>query len=282
MAGEAVGVIHPVASRRRNPLWTIYEYLAMVLGLSFLGLLCLLWLPFAMILRPFLRGAKGRRFGQRIISLGFRLYIGFLQLACASHFDLAAIDRLRHESPRVLIANHPSLLDAVMIVSRLPHVVCVMKAGLMRNILLGSAARLAGYIPNTGPLEIILQAGRALDEGAHVLLFPEGSRTDRHPLNAFSNSAALIARRSRTPIQSLLIRFSSASDQPYLGKGWPLWRKPELPMYWAIEPDRSFEPPQAGGDAAGGSDRNVAVLTACMEAHLRQQLNAVHHARHAS
>jgi len=257
-------------NRRLAPLWTAYEYLVMVLGLSLLVLLSLIWLPFAIVLRPLLPGSNGRRFGRRMISFSFQSYLGFLQLFCASRFDLDALDRLRHESPRVLIANHPSLLDAVMIVSRLPNVVCVMKAGLMRNILLGSAARLAGYIPNDGPLEVILHAGRALNEGAHVLLFPEGSRTSRQPLDPFSNSAAQIARRSRVPVQSLLIRFTSTENQPYLGKGWPLWRKPELPMRWTITPDHRFEPPT--GNSRPGNN-SVTALTATMETHMRRQLS---------
>lgn len=270
---------NPVTVVRPNPLWTAYEYLAMALGLSFLALLCLVWLPFALLMRPILPGRPGRRFGRRMIMGGFRLYLGFLRLFCATRFDLAAIDQLRDAPPRVLIANHPSLLDAVMIVSRLPNVVCVMKASLMRNILLGSAARLAGYIPNDGPLEVVLHAGRALDEGAHVLLFPEGSRTSTATLDRFTTSAALIARRSRVPIQSLLIRFAGTTPEPYLGKHWPLWRKPDLPMHWHIDLDRCFEPPgrvaaepaQTVGEEA--LRQSTTALTQSMEDHLRQRLS---------
>ena len=254
--------MHPLL----RPFWTAYEYLAMLLGLSFLALLCLVWLPFALLLRPLFPGRRGRRFGRAMIAFGFRIYLGFLHFVCASRFDLATLDRLRQAPPQILIANHPSLLDAVMIVSRLPNTVCVMKAGLMHNILLGSAARLAGYITNKGPLEMILQAGQALDEGAHILLFPEGSRTADLPLDPFSTSAALIARRSRVPVQSLLIRFCHPASESYLGKNWPLWRRPPLPQRWTITPGPCFDPHTLPVDDANR-------MTAIMETALREQLN---------
>lgn len=266
------------SSRPTSTRWIAYEYVAMGLGLSFLGLLCLIWLPFALVLRLLLPSGFGRRFGQRMIAVGFRLYLGFLRLFCASRFDLDEIDELRDLPPRILIANHPSLLDVVLIVSRLPNVVCVMKASLMRNLLLGAAARLAGYIANDGPLEMVLQAGQALDEGAHVLIFPEGSRTRHFPLDPLNNSAALIARRTGIPIQSLLIRFQSPDPAPYLGKGWPLWRKPSLPQYWSVRLGPVFalgaEPrTQSQSEISPTSRRETVALTERIENELRLHLS---------
>ena len=74
---------------------------------------------------------------------GFRLYLGFLQLFCACRFDLAELDRLRYAGPLIVAANHPSLLDVVLIVSCLPNAVCVIKAALLDRLLFGAAARLA-------------------------------------------------------------------------------------------------------------------------------------------
>jgi hypothetical protein len=40
------------------------------------------------------------------------------------------------------------MFDAMVVVARLPRGACVMKAELLRNIILGGGARLAGYIRN--------------------------------------------------------------------------------------------------------------------------------------
>lgn len=239
-----------MTERLREPgrvLWLLYEYVAMVLGLGFLGFLCLVWLPFAMVLHALLPRRLGQPVGRFLIMVGFRIYLRFLTLFCACRFDLAELDALRRDKPLVLVANHPSLLDAVMIVSRFPDMVCVMKAALMNNILLGSAARLARYIPNHAPLDVVLRARKALRDGAHLLIFPEGTRTCRFPVDTCTASAGLIAQRAQVPVQTLLIESSS----PYLGKAWPLWQPPELPLHFRIRVGRRFAPP-ASAAAFGG------------------------------
>lgn len=225
--------------RPGKPLWLAYEYLAMLVGLLALAVICLAWLPFAMLFQPLLPQRLGRTAGRFIICLGFRVYLRFLSLFCACHFDLSELDGLRAEGPLILAANHPSLLDAPMIVSRLPNAVCVMKAALMDNILLGSAARLAGYIRNNAALTLVLGARDALREGGHLLIFPEGTRTSNFPLDACTAATALIAKRSRVPVQTLLIEFST----PYLGKAWPLFKRPSLPLSGRVRLGRRFPAP---------------------------------------
>lgn len=225
-------------------LFAAYEYVAMVLGLGCLAVLCLLWLPFATLLHPLLPARWGRPLGRQAIHWGFRAYLGFLRLCCACRFDLADLDRLRGAGPMVLVANHPSLLDAVMITSRLPDAVCVMKAALMNNLLLGAGARLARYIRNDEPLKMICHAGDALEQGAQLVIFPEGTRTTAFPMDALGSAAGMIARRSKVPVQTLFIEFSS----PYLGKAWPLFRRPELPLHFRIRLGQRFSPPR---DVAG-------------------------------
>ncbi|MGE5320011.1 MAG: lysophospholipid acyltransferase family protein [Hyphomicrobiaceae bacterium] len=229
--------------RLRSLLWGIYEYVAMILGLAALAAICLVWLPFALLLHPLLPRRIGQTLGRAVISGGFRGYLGFLELACACRFDLAELDRLRDQGPLIVAANHPSLLDAVMIVSRLPNAVCVMKASLLDNILFGAAARLAGYIRNDAPLEMILRAREELRRGGQLVIFPEGTRTVRFPVNACQPAAGLIARRADVPVQTLLIDFSS----PYLGKSWPLFRPPLLPLSFRIRLGRRFPPPNDFG-----------------------------------
>lgn len=238
-------------------LWRVYENLAMALGLGALAAICLAWLPFALLLRPLLPRRIARRLGRRAIAAGFRLYLAILQGLCACRFDLAALDALRGRGPLILAANHPSLLDAVLIVSRLPNAVCIMKASLMDNILFGAAARLAGYVRNHPPLEMILEARDELQHGAQLVVFPEGTRTANFPIDRCLPSIGLIAGRAGVPVQILLIEFSS----PYLGKAWPLFRRPSLPLRCRIRLGRAFPPP-----------RDVQAFTRELEAYFRSEL----------
>jgi 1-acyl-sn-glycerol-3-phosphate acyltransferase len=223
----------------RGWAWAAYERAAMVVGLGSLALLCAAWLPFAMLLYPVLPRAVGRRLGRRVISGGFRAYLGLLQAVCGCRFDFRELEPLRHEVPLIVAANHPSLLDAVILVSRLPNAVCVMKAALMDRVLFGAAARLARYIRNDGILQLIGLGCEALAEGGHLVLFPEGSRTVGFPVDPLTPTLGMIARRSGRPVQVVLLDYSSA----YLGKAWPLWRPPALPLTVRARLGRRFEPP---------------------------------------
>ncbi len=229
----------------------------MLFGLGLLALLCLAWLPPALLLRPLLPAAAGQRVGRRAIMVGFRLYLRLLEIFCACRFDLAELDRLPAAGPLVIAANHPSLLDAVLIVSRLPNAVCVMKAALMDNILFGAAARLARYIRNNAPLEVVLGAREELRAGAQLVIFPEGTRTVHFPLDPCTPSTGLIAGRAAAPVQTLLIEFST----PYLGKAWPLFRPPRLPLHCRVRLGRRFAPP-----------RDIAAFTAELDAYFRAEL----------
>ena len=131
------------------------------------------------------------------------------------------------------------MLDALMLVARLPRSACIMKASLMRNPFLAPGARLARYIRNDSPRGLVRLAVDDLRQGGQLVMFPEGTRTTL-PAGEPASSAGvtLIAQRAQAPIQTVFIDTSS----PYLCKGWPLWRLPPLPIVFSVRLGRRFEP----------------------------------------
>ncbi len=220
-----------------RPLQTCYEYGVLYFCLTLLGFLGLAWTPIAIVLRLILPRTFAVACGRKVNSSVFRTYLGTLALLRACRFDLTALDALRGEPAMIIASNHPGLLDAVLIISRLP-VTCIMKAELMRNLFLGAGARLAGYIGNETAHGMINQSVDSLREGAHLLVFPEGTRTLRAPVNPFLGGVGIIARHARVKVQTVFIDTNS----PYLSKGWTLFRKPTLPITYRIRLGRRFDP----------------------------------------
>lgn len=218
----------------------VYDYLVIYLGLAWLGLLCLAWTPVALLLYPLLSERRGQALGRYMVMAVFRLYLASLALSRRFSFDLSALDALRDERSLIIAPNHPSLLDALMVISRLPNVACVLKSELMDNVFLGAGARLARYIRNTPVRRMVLRSTQDVVDGSHLLLFPEGTRTVGGPVNRFKGSIGLIAQRARAPVQTVLIE----TDSPYLGKGWPLFRKPPMPIHYRLRLGRRFDPAQ--------------------------------------
>jgi 1-acyl-sn-glycerol-3-phosphate acyltransferase len=192
------------------------------------GITSLLWSLVASLLHRVLPPSIGQRLGRRVIMAGLRGFVGAAERSGVLQADLDALDALSLAAPLVIAPNHPSLLDAVLIMSRVPHVVCAAKAPIWDNPLLGGAARLAGFVRNDSPTRLVRQAIRHVREGRHFLIFPEGTRSSGPALGPFKGGFALIAKRAGAPVQPVFIE----TDSRFLGKGWPLFKRPALPLVY--------------------------------------------------
>src|SRR6185369_10853045 len=204
------------------------------------------------------RGARSRRFGQELIHGLFRFFVGYLRLFGLVELDASALADLRNQGGMIVVANHPCLLDAVLVVSQLPRVVCLMKGSLARNIVLSGTSRLAGYIHNRSSFGLVKTCGQRLGEGSNLLIFPEGTRTvGPNPL-PFKRGFALVAVLTRSPVQTVIV----TANSPYLGKGWPFLKKPSFPLRYVLRPGKRFEPaPETDVEDFGGMIENYFLET---------------------
>jgi 1-acyl-sn-glycerol-3-phosphate acyltransferase len=221
-------------------LLATYDYMIFCVGVCVFAGIFLSWSLVALVLRPILPVNIGRAIGRAYIMMGFRVCLGCLSLSGRFHFDLSELDALRREKPLIIACNHPSLWDVVLIISRLPDAACVMKAELVNNIFLGGGARLARYIRNESLRQMITQAVKDLTRGSHLLFFPEGTRTVRHPINPLKGSIGIIAGRAKVSVQTVFIE----TDSAFLGKGWPLLKMPILPITYRVRLGHRFAPPE--------------------------------------
>lgn len=144
----------------------------------------------------------------------------------------------------VYIANHPSIVDATLLLARLPDAVCIFKPALMSNPAVGPAAIMAGYVRGDTGLDLMRAAAARVAAGQSLLIFPEGTRTaEGKLLEPMKPGFALIADRARAPVQLVIIR-----STPGVGsRGRPWWPPPEtlpgqcrivLDQTWPYEPGR--------------------------------------------
>jgi 1-acyl-sn-glycerol-3-phosphate acyltransferase len=221
---------------RRAPL---HETLRLHLGFLLLGAFCLAITVAALPMGLLLARASRKRLGRRLISASVRAYLKMLSWMGACRFDLSELDALRGEPPMVIAPNHPSLLDALMVLSALPNAGCIMKADIVNNVIFGAAARVAGYIRNMPLRTMVQQAIGDLHQGSHVLLFPEGTRTTRFPIGRLQGTCGLIAKNAGVPVQTVFIE----TDSGFLGKGWQLLWTPRMPITYRVRLGKRFDPP---------------------------------------
>jgi len=108
-------------------------------------------------------------------------------------------------SGRLFIANHPTLLDVVFIISTVPDMNCIVKSALWRNPFTFAVVSMAGFIRNDTE-DLIEVAADSLRSGQNLIIFPEGTRTvDLHQLN-FKRGVAHIAIAAGCAIKPIFIR----------------------------------------------------------------------------
>jgi 1-acyl-sn-glycerol-3-phosphate acyltransferase len=215
---------------------TAYEYFGLCLGYVYFGALGLLVTLVSAALYPLLSRQVGSNLARGVIGMAFRSFLALLRAAGLLRVDLSALDALRGERGLIIAPNHPCMLDAVFVISRIPRVACIMKAQIWDNPVLGGGARLAGYIRNDSPRGMVRQAASELQAGHSLLVFPEGTRTRSRPVNQFKGGFALIAKRASAPVQTVFIE----TDNPFLGKGWPAFKRPAFPLVYRVRLGERF------------------------------------------
>lgn len=120
-----------------------------------------------------------------------------------AHFH--GFDKLGRQG-QLILANHPSLLDVVFILSRVPHANCIVKTDLLHNPSMNSQIRACGYLPNSEDMDLVENVHRILQTQC-LLIFPEGTRTAWDGQVRFHRGAVSMGLRSAqiiTPIRIVM------------------------------------------------------------------------------
>ncbi|MBV9250639.1 MAG: 1-acyl-sn-glycerol-3-phosphate acyltransferase [Acetobacteraceae bacterium] len=161
---------------------------------------------------------------QRVMHVSLRLYCRLIHLLRIADVHFAGTEQLRGLKATLIVANHPSLLDVVMIMAAVPNVQCIVKAALWKHLFFRLTVEGAGYIPNDLDPDALLEACvDTLREGNNLIVFPEGTRTVRGRPFRVRRGFARIALTANVNIQLVTI----TCEPPVLHKGNPWWRVPE-------------------------------------------------------
>ena len=169
--------------------------------------------------------------GQRLVHLAFRLFAWFMERLRLIRVVRIGTEALGGTGPRLVIANHPTLIDVVLLIACMPQADCVVKHAYWRSFLMRGAITGAGYIPNLGGDALVEACVDRLRQGRTLLLFPEGTRSPQRQLGPFHRGAAHIALRSGCDPVPVIIR----CDPPTLMKGTKWYDVPDRTVDLTIE-----------------------------------------------
>ncbi len=197
----------------------------------------------AVTLFPLIRGltanpAARNRNTQNAIHHMFRGYLRMLQALGVLRIDLAGARDLGSLKGKLIVANHPTLLDVVLLMAVIPRVQCIVKHQLWNSFYLRGVVRQAGYIRNDLEPEALVEACRAaIESGTNLIIFPQGTRTRPDASLRFHRGFANIALLAKADIQMVRI----TCEPLYLSKGEPWWRIPAKAPRFRVVPGECLE-----------------------------------------
>ena len=207
---------------------------------------------------PFLgRGVETRRRRSRkFIHYSFRFYIWVLKSWGLISLKVDSREELGASGGCLIVANHPTLLDVVLLISLVPSAQCIIKQDLLRHPLLGGIVRRAGFISNKLPAqEFVAACGESLARGDSVIIFPEGTRTRPREAMKLHRGFAHVATITGASLQLVLITCQPRT----LMKGDPWWRIPsEKPLFRIRVGDRIAVAPVLADDERALAVRKLA------------------------
>lgn len=202
----------------------------------------------SLLVFPLLRLWPGseRQRTERVRSLTrrtFRRFVAMMEGFGLIRVRLHGQERLQHTGGTLVIANHPTLIDVVILLAYLPRANCVVKGELWRNRYLGGVMRAAGFINNERGEQLLDDCRTVLDNDEAILIFPEGSRSVPGRPLSFKRGTAQVAVRTGAPLTTVFITCEPIT----LIKGEPWYRIPprraEIDLYVeeVLYPERLIE-----------------------------------------
>lgn len=195
---------------------------------------------FAMIVLRSLSFVLGhsRERAQFCIHKSFRFYIFMLQKLGLINFEIIGGHKLDNTKGRMIIANHPSLLDVVVLMSLVPRTQCIVKSQLWNHRFLGAMMREAGYLRNDlSAEELVAKCNESLADGYSLIVFPEGTRTTPGQELNFQRGFANVAILTKAEIVPVVISCTPAT----LIKGEPWWKIPPNKPHYRLEVKESLD-----------------------------------------
>ncbi|MDR1889877.1 MAG: 1-acyl-sn-glycerol-3-phosphate acyltransferase [Zoogloeaceae bacterium] len=199
-----------------------------VFGLGGLVILCCVF-PLLRLFYP--DRQTSQRHARRIIHHSFRFFVWLMVVCGTISYEVRQVERLGR-SGLLIIANHPSLIDVVLLIALVKQPNCVVKASLRDNIFTRGPVLSAGFVVNMDGSQLVEDCIASVRSGDHLVIFPEGTRSVEHngKLNPLKRGAANIALRGQLAITPVIITVS----EPMLGKGQRWYDAPKKKPHFVL------------------------------------------------
>lgn len=142
---------------------------------------------------------------RHVLQQTFRFFVWLMNVFGVIKVKLHNAELLQQARGCIVIANHPTLIDVVILMSLVPRPNGVVKGDLWRNFYLKRVLNAAGFISNADGETMLKGCEESLAAGDAIVIFPEGSRSVPGEPLQFKRGVANIAVRTDAPLLTVFI-----------------------------------------------------------------------------
>jgi 1-acyl-sn-glycerol-3-phosphate acyltransferase len=190
---------------------TVYAYCVFVLGCLFLQVVILL-----LVLIPVKRNLKKSWF-HALIFYAMRFILNAMFMIRKVYINNG---QERFDKPSVIVANHQSFIDILVLLSLNKKLVMVTNKWVWNSPFFGPIVRYADFQLATDGYERLISSFKAkIEAGYSVIIFPEGTRSDDGKLGRFHKGAFYLAQQLNVDIVPIVLYglgMAISKKQPFL------------------------------------------------------------------
>ena len=179
---------------------------------------------------------------RRLISASFRLFwfvaakLRFLEKEIQGKSDL------QKDHGMIIVANHPTYIDYVLLASFLPEVNCLVKEKILHKPTLSGIVKNARYLVNTDGSSLLEECAEILKRGENILIFPEGTRTPHDGTIKLKKGFASLSAHLLCPLHVVTITCS----EHFLDKSMKWYEVPPRIPKFKVTVDKILDPSDYG------------------------------------
>lgn len=200
---------------------------------AFFGI-CSLFFAFVVfpLAKIFVKKKQRRDYLCTLIHDSWAFFTEFMESTGSIKLNIKNADRdfLYGLKGKVIVANHPSFIDIVLLIGLIPHSLCIVKKVVKKNIVMSNIVTSLYLINDEDNEKLKEDAKSALEQGYNVVIFPSGTRTQEGEDLKLYKGAASIAIHSDAEIIPLHIE----CDSKFLAKNQKIYDAGEETVNYTI------------------------------------------------
>lgn len=184
---------------------------------------------------------KFQKYGRLFVTYGLKYFVFVIRILKMAKLKTNDRSRFWNLKSKIVVANHPSLIDPVVLLSLMPNADTIV-IPYSKNFVLAGIVRQLYILGSKDPDDVVAACSESLKLGNCLCVFPEGTRTPRSGIPILRKGAARIAIASGCSIVPVHIggtdKFGLGKKDPWAGYNTQEQYLYDLTMGEEINPEK--------------------------------------------